>query len=329
MVTEKMILLAKRKASGLLENTALMLLVIVMLAFSAASPFFFMPFNLNNIIVQNAHVLVMITGLIFVMQGGGFDLSVGYQISLVSVVVGYLLSAGIPLFWTICAGVLTGVLCGTFNGSIISVFHISPVIVTLITHELFRGISYMLSGGVSYSDFPKPFRYITNTTVLGFTGVHYITMLSILFAIIVFRYTVFGKIVLAMGYDAHILEKNGIGTKGARILSYVICGFFCSIAAILIVSRQGVASSAIGPGMELKGVMAACIAGVSSNLLAKNHKRVPTVNYYIGVLIMAIIENGMLLTGNNQYVECCITSLIILISVIPGGTVWLKKKKRQ
>lgn len=329
MKIKRLLLPAKRKLSRLPENTTLMLLAAVTLVFSAASPYFFTAFNLNNIIVQNAHTMVMMTGLIFVMQGGGFDLSVGYQISLVSVEMGYLLSAGVPLFWVICLGILTGILCGAINGGIILAFHISPVIVTLITQELFRGISYLISGGVTYSDIPTPLRHLTNATFGGFTGGELIIVMSIAFAVVVFRYTVFGKIILAMGYDDRILERNGVDTKGARMLSYVICGFFCAIAAILIVSRQGVASSAIGPGMEIKGVMAACIAGMSGNLFTKNHKRVPTVNCYIGVMIMAIIENGILLTGNNQYVETCITGFAVLISVFPRGAAWMKKRKRQ
>lgn len=320
-------IIRKRIKENLFYNTAFMLLVAVVAVFSITSPFFLTGFNLNNIIVQNAHSLAMMTGLIFVMQGGGFDLSVGYQISLVSVVIGALLSEGIPVAWAVCAGLLVGILCGAINGGIVAVFRISPVIVTLITQELFRGISYLLSRGVTYADIPLSLRQVINGTVLGLTGGQWTAVICVLVAILAFRYTVIGKVTLAMGYDERILDYNGVDTKTTKMLSYMICGFFCAVASILIVSRQGVASSAIGPGMEVEGIMAACIAGVSSNMIVKNRKRVPTINFYIGILVMAIIENGILLTGNNQYVEYCITSLVVLLSVTPGLTVLMKREK--
>ncbi len=124
-------------------NSTQIILLILVVVFTILNPSFLSPFNLYNFLMQNEYRIVMITGLAIIMLGGEIDLSLGYQISLVGILIGKLLAADIPVPVCILAGLAAGCCCGLLNGFLIAGLNLSSVIVTLITQKLFQGISYL------------------------------------------------------------------------------------------------------------------------------------------------------------------------------------------
>lgn len=315
--------------SRLWHNHTGMLLVFLAVVFTALNPNFLSAFNLYNFLMQNEYRLVMITGLAFIMLGGEIDLSIGYQISLVGVLVGKLLSVGLPAPLCLAAGFLAGCGCGAINGFLIAGLRLSSVMVTLITQKLFQGISYLISRGMTYSDFPE--------IVLDISGIrgdvwpvsHIIVLLCILILEGTFTYTVIGKNILSMGYDEQVLRQNGISVEKYKFIAYVTGSLFFAMASVLLISRQGLAVSNMGIGLEIDGLFAVCIAGGGS-LFLKNSgtkMRVPVGNFYLGVLVLAVIENGMQLSGSVQYLQYVITSAVVLFSVLPAVSASLHQKR--
>ncbi|MDY3814497.1 MAG: ABC transporter permease [Candidatus Copromonas sp.] len=310
-------------------NSTQVILLILIAIFTALNPNFLSPFNLYNFLMQNEYRLVMITGLAVIMLGGEIDLSLGYQISLVGILIGKLLTMELPVWICILAGIFAGCCCGLLNGFLIAGLNLSSVIVTLITQKLFQGISYLLSKGMTYAEFPEVITGISGMGRSVLSAGHVITFLSILFLEGLFCCTILGKNILSMGYDEQVLRQNGIPAERYKLIAYVIGSFFFSIAALLLISRQGLAVSNMGTGLEVDGMFAACIAGGASLILKNSEvkKRVPISNFYLGILVIAVIENGMQLSGSIQYYQYVITSAVVLYSVIPAVSEIFPKKQ--
>ena len=311
-------------------NSTQVILLILVAVFTVLNPNFLSPFNLYNFLMQNEYRIVMITGLAIIMLGGEIDLSLGYQISLVGILIGKLLTADVPVPICILIGLAAGCCCGLLNGFLIAGLNLSSVIVTLITQKLFQGISYLLSKGMTYSDFPEPIMSISGMKGSTMPAGH-IMILSILFLEGIFCFTILGKNILSMGYDEQVLRQNGIPVGKYKLSAYILGSFFFAVAALLLISRQGLAVSNMGNGLEVDGMFAVCIAGGASLILKNSEvkRRVPVSNFYLGILVIAVIENGMQLSGSIQYYQYVITSVVVLYSVIPTLPAFLPKNQEK
>ena len=309
-------------------NSTQVILLILVAVFTVLNPNFLSPFNLYNFLMQNEYRIVMITGLAIIMLGGEIDLSLGYQISLVGILIGKLLTADVPVPICILIGLAAGCCCGLLNGFLIAGLNLSSVIVTLITQKLFQGISYLLSKGMTYSDFPEPIMSISGMKGSTMPAGH---IISILFLEGMFCFTILGKNILSMGYDEQVLRQNGIPVGKYKLSAYILGSFFFAVAALLLISRQGLAVSNMGNGLEVDGMFAVCIAGGASLILKNSEvkRRVPISNFYLGILVIAVIENGMQLSGSIQYYQYVITSVVVLYSVIPTLPAFLPKNQEK
>ena len=148
--------MSKINLSGLKKYTIMLVLVGLMALFSLTSPYFLTLRNITNIISQNTYFIIVAVALSFVMIGGGIDLSVGYQMSLVSVVTAMLMVVyQQPVWLAVLAGLALGTLLGLINGIIVTRIKIFPLIATLATSVIFQGISYMVSQAKTYRNDDK------------------------------------------------------------------------------------------------------------------------------------------------------------------------------
>ena len=147
--------MSKIDLSGIQKYTIMFVLLALMVLFSFASPYFLTVRNITNIIVQNTYFIIVAIGLSFVMIGGGIDLSVGYQMSLVGVVTAMLMVVyRVPVWLAISVGLLLGTVLGLMNGIIVTSIRIFPLIATLATSVIFQGISYLISQAQTYRSYP-------------------------------------------------------------------------------------------------------------------------------------------------------------------------------
>ncbi len=136
---------------GLQKYAVMFILIILMVLFSFSSPYFLTVRNLTNILTQNTYFIILAIGLSFVMIGGGIDLSVGWQMSLVGVVTAMCMTLyDLPVWLSIVAGLLLGTFLGFFNGMIVANIRVFPLIVTIATSTVFQGISYIVSHAQTY-----------------------------------------------------------------------------------------------------------------------------------------------------------------------------------
>src|SRR5512139_701992 len=303
--------MSKINLRGLRKYTVMIILVVLMILFSFSSPYFLTLRNLTNIINQNTYFIIAAIGLSFVMIGGGIDLSVGYQMSLVGVVTGMCMVVyHIPVWLSVTIGLLLGSFLGFFNGMIVTNIKVFPLIVTIATSTVFQGLSYMISQAQTFRGFPPQFLALTHAQFLGITLDVWLTLLIVLLANFVYNRMSFGWNVLALGGNEEASRLAGIKTKVIKISVYTICGFFVGIATMVMISKANTTSSMFGPGTEFTVLTAAIIGGISFMGGEGN-----VWGLVAGVFILAVLGNGMQLAGWGTYAQYIVKGIILLGAV--------------
>ena len=301
----------KINLSGLKKYTVTFILIILMAFFSFTSPYFLTVRNLINIITQNTYFIIAAVGLSFVMIGGGIDLSVGYQMSLVGVVTAMMMVVHhLPVWLAVVIGIALGTLLGAINGLIVTNIKVFPLIVTLATSTVFQGVSYLISKAQTYRNYPDAFLFLTKSKVLGIPFDVFLTILIVIIASFIYSKTSYGWNVLALGGNEEASRLAGIPTRLIKISVYAICGFFVAIATMIMISKANTTSSMFGPGTEFTCLTAAIVGGISfmggeGNILG----------LVTGVFILAVLGNGMQLSGWGTYAQYIVKGIILLGAV--------------
>lgn len=301
----------KLNLSGLKKYTMIFVLLLLMILFSVTSPYFFTLRNLINIVTQNTYFIIGAVGLSFVMIGGGIDLSVGYQMSLVGVVTAMCMTVfHLPVWVSVSLGLVLGTLLGLINGLIVTNIKVFPLIVTLATSMVFQGVSYLVSKAQTFRDYPDAFVWITKGKVLGMPFDVLLTIIIVLAASFIYAKTKYGWNVLALGGNEEASRLAGIKTKKIKVSVYALCGFFFAVATMVMISKSNTTGSNFGPGTEFTCLTAAIVGGISFMGGEGNMLGLVT-----GVFILAVLGNGMQLAGWGTYAQYIVRGLILLGAV--------------
>lgn len=293
------------------KYTVVIILILLMIVFSIASPYFLTKENLTKIIIQNTYFLIVALGMVFVMLGGGIDFSVGYQMSLVGVITAMLMvQYNKPPFVAIITGIIIGTILGFINGLIVVKLKLFPLIVTLATSMVYQGISFTLSQSKTFRSYPESFRLLTMGKFLGIPNDVFLTIILIILVSFIFEKTYFGRFVLACGGNEEAARLSGIKTEKIKITLYAICGFFVAIATMVMLSKSNTHNSTFGPGTEFTALTAGLIGGISFK--GGEGKIWGLVT---GVFVLAVIGNGMQLSGVSTFVQYIIKGLILLAAM--------------
>lgn len=290
--------------------STLFLFIIVAVLFSIHSGDLLIFNDFKGILLGNTALMIVVLGLTFVVIVGGIDLSVGYQISLVSVMIAMISREGFP-DWIVVVGALTvGVLCGLMNGTLVAFLNIVPFAATIATQIIFRGVSYYLSNGSMTSYRSDVMRGITRSTVLGIREDLWLMLFALLIFIMLMHFSFLGKYMRAIGLHEESAERAGVRIKSVKCFAYALAGLFYAVAAIIMTSAYGYAGSEIGIGMEITGITAAYIGGALWQAQQPN-----VVKLIFGVLIVSMIENKLPKVGINSQVQYIITGLILVVAM--------------
>ena len=293
------------------EYAMLLIFIVIVIFFGLMNPKFLSWMNISNIIIQNSYILVVAVGISFVMMSGSLDLSVGQQISVIGVLTAVMMTVyDMPVWLAMAIGILAGIAMGLFNGGVAVRLKIEPLVVTIATSIVFKGVSNIISGGMSYNNFPASFRYITTGKILGLPVDVWIAIVSVLIASIIYNFTYFGRYIKAMGGNIEATRLAGVNVNALRIATFCISGFFVAIASFIYISKLATMNSSYGPGIEMTAMTAAILGGISFN--SGEGKMWGLV---VGVFTLAIIENGMQLAGWNQYIQYVVKGLILILAI--------------
>lgn len=245
------------------EFLVLLLLVVMILAVSTVNSAVLKPMTLINIANSSLFLMLIALGQMFVILTRGIDVSVGAIAGLSAVIFGFALNAGVPLPIAMLASLLTGLLCGMFNAVGVVIVGIPPIIMTLGTLGVFRGLMRVLTGGSWIESIPRSIKNLAVTRVLHVPLMVWgVAALIILVAVLMYKIR-WTRNLYAVGDNLDGAFLLGINTNRTRFVAFSLAGLFSGAAAIVFVGQIGFVPMQTGDGQELKAIAAVVLGGVS------------------------------------------------------------------
>jgi ribose/xylose/arabinose/galactoside ABC-type transport system permease subunit len=308
------------------KYTPLLILLVAIVIFSYIAPNFLSLGNFRLMLRQMSFVTISAIGLMFVMVGGGIDLSVGSQIILTNIVLSLMISNtygyGIDPLIAIPVCIALGTFLGMTNGVLSNILKVHPLIITLGTAFIYKGIGYIIAGGRNIDGLPDSFRVYGQ----GYFGPIPVPIIIMIFVIIIGAYflhsTNFGSRVYAMGGNQEAARLVGINIKQKKVVVFAICGFASGITAVVLLSRVFNGQVTTGAGIEFDALTAALLGGVS---FAGGEGTI--FGLITGVMIIAVLNNGMQLFGLPDFYQNIIKGALLLAAV--GYDQYQKNRKAR
>ncbi len=291
--------------------------------------------NANNLLTAISTFLVkgfIAFPMAYILIMGEIDISVGSIVALSATVLGYSFNAGLPMGLAIAAGLLTGLLCGMLNGLILTRFtELAPMIVTLGTQTLFRGIAEMILKDKSASKLHEA-KFFYNLYYGKIFGIPYILIVFFVLAIIfgvVLHKSVFGRYLYAIGSNRAVALYSGVPVQKIRFISYALMGLICGISATYYAAWMGTIRSDIAVGYELEAVSMVVLGGIST--VGGKGNFPGTV---IAIFTVGLLKYGLgVINVNSQTILMILGIILITVVMIPnlkfGRKSSLSGKQRQ
>jgi ribose transport system permease protein len=289
----------------------LVALILLMIVFAITSPFFFNARNLLNIGRSVAIMGITATGVTIGLIGGVFDLSIAAVSDLTVVLVSLAhLELGIPAGVCVVLGLLVGVVCGLINGFLVTRLRINPIIGTLGTAGVFRGIAFLLTGGQSHAVPTAGFRWLGRATVFGVPSPLIFMLLVMALGYILLRHTKFGRSVYAIGGNPVASRLAGLNVNRIRLTLFVIVSVCAAFAGMVLLSKLGTMIPNAAAGTELDIIAAAILGGTA--LSGGGGTMQGTL---VGVLILGTLRNGLVINNVNPYWQEIASGVVLVTAV--------------
>jgi ribose/xylose/arabinose/galactoside ABC-type transport system permease subunit len=277
--------------------------------FAATEPLFTSGPNLQNLARQASVLTMLVAGQIFVVLAGGIDISVGAQVSLLSIVaVVFSLEMALPL--ALLLTVLVGCAIGLINGLLVTFARISPIITTIATWQLLLGFSLWYTNGLPKRNFDSDYAWLGGSKILFLATPTVLAIVVVAVAWFLLNRTSFGRYTYAVGGNAEASRLSGIRVRGVLILGYVVCSFFTALAAITLSSRVSSGLPDLGNGLEITAIAAVFIGGVAWGGGAGS-----IIGAVLGVALLSVLSNGLDLNAVNSNIQTMIIGALILLAV--------------
>ena len=248
----------------------------------------------------------------FVIVTGGIDLSVGSILGLSAIVLGVAWKKlGLPLPLAILVALSVGTLAGLFNGIIITRFKVPPLIATLATLALYRGLAEGISQARSIRGYPEWFFILGQGEFFGIPTQLWIVAFFTLLTGFILTYTTWGRATYAIGANETAARFSGIAVDKTKLFIYAASGFAASLAAIIFVSRVSTTRSDMGMGLELDAITAVVLGGTS--IFGGKGTIVGT---FFGLILIQILKNGLSLAGVKSDGTYIAIGLVLILTLL-------------
>ncbi|WP_412065561.1 ABC transporter permease [Rhizobium sp. SYY.PMSO] len=290
MISSRNILLRR-----ILDLSPLILLVILVIVFSAIDPRVIASQSLINIVSQATPIAVLALGALVVLLTGGIDLAAGVGVAFCAVLIASLIDAGTGLWAALAIGLAIMLIVGLVNGVIIALLKIPPFVTTLATMVVLQGATLAVaSKGVLMLKDPV-LRFVGITRSFGLPNIIFATLIIVLAAAILMRMTRFGLRTYALGSDASAAELAGIPVTRHTILVYATSGVFVFLTSVVMISRVPVVTPNIGGTSLLLDAIAAAVLGGTSIFGGRG-----TVwGTVVGALIVSLLTTALRIFGTD------------------------------
>lgn len=295
---------------------ALLLLVAVMIFVvnSLSSPYFLDPWNLSDATFNFTEKAMIAFAMALLIISGEIDLSVASIIALASTAMGAALQMGAGTPVLVLTGLGTGLICGAFNGLLVTRLGLPSIVVTIGTMSLFRGISYIVLGDQAFRGYPADFAFFGQGYVFWVISFEMVlfTVLAVIYSILLHK-TNFGRAVYAIGNNPTGALFSGIRVARVKFILFLLTGLMAGVAAVCLTSRLGSTRPSIAVGWELEVVTMVVLGGV--NILGGSGS-IPGV--VIAAFVMGMVTFGLgLLNVPGIVMSIVIGALLIGVIALP------------
>lgn len=302
-----------------LDYSIWLLLVAIVTVFSSLTDSFLTPINLSNILLHSAVLGVVVIGESICLLSGKFDLSVGSTVGLTGALAAWLMVSGQPAAsgWVLHPVVaipivlMVGMAVGLFNGFFIAKVGMNPLLTTLATMIVLRGLALIVTSGESLYEFPDAYRFLGGGSLGPVPMAVVIMLLLFLVFHFVLKHRLVGRHIYIVGGNAGAARACGIRVTRVEIFAFVMSGLLAAVGGILLSGRLNSAQTTSGTGMELEVIAAAVIGGIS---LAGGRGKL--VNAIAGVLVVQCIASGLILLDVEAFWIRCTTGIIIFVAIL-------------
>lgn len=287
-------------------------LILLIIVVTISTPRFLTTSNILNLLKSNSVNAIISCGMLMAILMGEIDISVGSTVGLSGIIGAYMMTnMGIPVGPTICICLMVGALVGIVNGIAISYLKVPAFVATLATQSIGRGLTEIISGGVTIRVRDDSYTAIGNTSIGGISVIIIYAAVILVFTWFLLNRTRFGYYIYAIGGNKLAAQYSGVNVKKYNMLPYVLIGLFCGLSGLIWSARLGSAAATLGSGFEMDAIAAVVIGGTSMS------GGVGTVGgTFIGVLIIGVITNGLNLMGINSFWQEVFKGIIILVAVV-------------
>ena len=307
------------------EYAAFLALVLLATVLGAISPEFRQISNLLNLLRQAAFNGLIAIGMTCVILSDGIDLSVGSVFALAAIICAKLLTSGVAAPLAILAALVIGTLLGLVSGILVAKFRLQAFIATLITMTAYRGLAMIITDGKPISRLAasvesdggaflfkalgKGNLLIAETVKIPLPAIILVVFFALFFFVL--NKTTFGRRIYATGSNAVCAKLVGVDTVKIKMSVYAISGFLAALAGLMMISRVDSAQPTLGDGYELDAIAAVALGGTSMS--GGRGKITGTI---AGVLIIAVLNNGLNILGVTSYYQDVIKAIVILVAVL-------------
>jgi len=269
--------------------------------------------NFYNITRNFSFIGIMALGMTAVIITGGIDLSVGSVMGVVGIVVGLIMHANQPWWWAVLGGLGAGLVCGLFNGLLITRLGLSSFVTTLGTLSIARSVAVVLSGNkmiYQFGPYGDQFFNIFGGQFVVANSVWLLFIMTIAFAVVL-HYSSWGRHLFAIGGNEQAAQLTGVPVDRVKLQAYVFCSLCAAVASIMLLGWQGSAINALGTGYELRVIASTVIGG--TNLMGGEGS---AYGAFIGAALIEVIRNGLILAGVDSNYQGIFVGGFIILAVL-------------
>ncbi|QOV64182.1 ABC transporter permease [Kosakonia pseudosacchari] len=307
------------------EGFLLAVTLAVFVVNALASPYFLNIWNLSDATFNFTEKAIIVLPMAMLIIAREIDLSVAAIIALSSTAMGFCAQSGMDTPLLVCVGLGVGLLCGLFNGMLVTRFNLSSIVITIGTMSLYRGITYILLGDQALNTWPASFAWFGQGYVWGALSFEFalFIVLALLFAFLLHK-TNFGRRTYAIGNNPTGAWYSGINVKRHNLILFALVGLMAGLASVLLTSRLGSTRPTIALGWELSVVTMAVLGGV--NILGGSGSMVGVI---IAAFLMGLVTFGLsLLNVPGIVMSIIVGAMLIVVISLPIITRRMMQRRR-
>lgn len=299
-----------RRVASIREAALIVFILLVSLMLGVTTPNFVALSNIIVILTGLALDAVITVGMTVVMVSGGIDLSVGSVFACGAIVVAKLLNLGVPVLGAVAIAIVVSIAWGAFAGLLITKVEISPLIATLGTMGMARGVVYIITSGTVLANLPESFDSIGQNSILRVPSVIWLGLLVVIAGDFLLRRSMILRRFFYLGGNENAAKLSGLNINRLKMGAYILCAVLSGIAGIFAASRFGSAISPMGLGTELTAISACVIGGASMS-----GGEGSILGAFFGLVLLALVRDGLVLNDVSVYWQGLIQAAILVAAV--------------